>query len=62
MKWKCNRKKNVFFFKFQACNARNAMAKHIYAKAFLWIVEEVNKVLTSKEKQQSLIGVLDIYG
>ena len=38
------------------------MAKHIYAKAFLWIVEEVNKVLTSKEKQQSLIGVLDIYG
>ncbi|KAG7473300.1 hypothetical protein MATL_G00094270 [Megalops atlanticus] len=48
--------------KFQAINARDALAKHIYAKLFSWIVDNVNKALHSTIKQHSFIGVLDIYG
>ncbi|KAJ8338766.1 hypothetical protein SKAU_G00355520 [Synaphobranchus kaupii] len=46
----------------QAANARNALAKHIYAQLFQWIVEHVNKALHTSSKQHSFIGVLDIYG
>ncbi|XP_062860893.1 unconventional myosin-Va isoform X1 [Trichomycterus rosablanca] len=48
--------------KLQAMNSRDALAKHIYAKLFSWIVEHVNKALHSFVKQHSFIGVLDIYG
>ncbi|MCI4378912.1 hypothetical protein PGIGA_G00221740 [Pangasianodon gigas] len=48
--------------KVQAMNSRDALAKHIYAKLFNWIVEHVNKALHSSVKQHSFIGVLDIYG
>ncbi|XP_039606325.1 unconventional myosin-Vb isoform X1 [Polypterus senegalus] len=48
--------------KQQAINARNALAKHIYAQLFNWIVEHVNKALHTTIKQHSFIGVLDIYG
>ncbi|XP_067275742.1 unconventional myosin-Va [Pseudorasbora parva] len=48
--------------KLQAINARDALAKHIYAKLFNWIVDHVNKALHSTIKQHSFIGVLDIYG
>nr|XP_005173733.1 unconventional myosin-Va isoform X7 [Danio rerio]XP_021329009.1 unconventional myosin-Va isoform X7 [Danio rerio] len=48
--------------KLQAINARDALAKHIYAKLFNWIVDHVNKALHSTVKQHSFIGVLDIYG
>ncbi|KAI4871694.1 hypothetical protein NFI96_000224 [Prochilodus magdalenae] len=48
--------------KLQAINARDALAKHIYAKLFNWIVENVNKALHTTIKQHSFIGVLDIYG
>ncbi|KAL6479556.1 hypothetical protein MHYP_G00129890 [Metynnis hypsauchen] len=48
--------------KLQAVNARDALAKHIYAKLFNWIVDHVNKALHSTVKQHSFIGVLDIYG
>ncbi len=48
--------------KLQAINARDALAKHIYAKLFNWIVAHVNKALHSMVKQHSFIGVLDIYG
>ncbi|MCJ8733035.1 hypothetical protein PDJAM_G00218360 [Pangasius djambal] len=48
--------------KLQAMNSRDALAKHIYAKLFNWIVEHVNKALHSSVKQHSFIGVLDIYG
>uniref|UniRef100_A0A7N4V4B5 Myosin VA n=2 Tax=Sarcophilus harrisii TaxID=9305 RepID=A0A7N4V4B5_SARHA len=48
--------------KFQATNARDALAKHIYAKLFNWIVDHVNQALHSAVKQHSFIGVLDIYG
>ncbi|XP_037548459.1 unconventional myosin-Vb [Nematolebias whitei] len=46
----------------QAVNARDALAKHIYARLFDWIVEHINKVLQTSSKQHSFIGVLDIYG
>ncbi|XP_057645310.1 unconventional myosin-Vb isoform X2 [Chionomys nivalis] len=46
----------------QVVNARNALAKHIYAQLFSWIVEHINKALHSSLKQHSFIGVLDIYG
>uniref|UniRef100_A0AAY4D5H0 Unconventional myosin-Va n=1 Tax=Denticeps clupeoides TaxID=299321 RepID=A0AAY4D5H0_9TELE len=48
--------------KLQAINARDALAKHIYAKLFNWIVDHVNKALHTTVKQHSFIGVLDIYG
>ncbi|XP_023589698.1 unconventional myosin-Vb, partial [Trichechus manatus latirostris] len=46
----------------QVVNARNALAKHIYAQLFAWIVEHINKALHTSHKQHSFIGVLDIYG
>ncbi|XP_069885270.1 unconventional myosin-Vb isoform X3 [Dipodomys merriami] len=46
----------------QVVNARNALAKHIYAQLFSWIVEHINKALHTALKQHSFIGVLDIYG
>ena len=48
--------------RLQAVNARDALAKHVYAKLFSWIVEHVNKALVTSIKQRSFIGVLDIYG
>jgi len=42
--------------------ARDALAKHIYAQLFLWIVTELNKSLTVTKKTSKFIGVLDIYG
>lgn len=41
---------------------RDALAKHIYAKLFDFIVHVVNKGLLSGRKQNCFIGVLDIYG
>ncbi|KAM9508315.1 unconventional myosin-Vb isoform 2-T2 [Guaruba guarouba] len=46
----------------QVVNARNALAKHIYARLFSWIVQHINKALHTTIKQHSFIGVLDIYG
>ncbi|XP_060770466.1 unconventional myosin-Va [Neoarius graeffei] len=48
--------------KTEAVDGRDALAKHIYAKLFTWIVSQINKALYSSSKQQSFIGVLDIYG
>jgi myosin V len=42
--------------------ARDALAKHIYAKLFQYIVKKINKNLLSNKKQHNFIGVLDIYG
>ncbi len=42
--------------------ARDALAKHIYAKLFQFIVNVINKSLVSGKKQNCFIGVLDIYG
>uniref|UniRef100_A0AAY4CN59 Myosin VB n=1 Tax=Denticeps clupeoides TaxID=299321 RepID=A0AAY4CN59_9TELE len=67
--WLCHRKlvtstetyvKNMS--RAQASNARDALAKHIYAHLFDWIVEHINKALHTSTKQHSFIGVLDIYG
>ncbi|XP_022230994.2 unconventional myosin-Va isoform X2 [Drosophila obscura] len=42
--------------------ARDALAKHIYAKLFQYIGGVLNKSLNNGSKQCSFIGVLDIYG
>lgn len=46
----------------QVVNARSALAKHIYAQLFNWIVQHINKALHTTVKEHSFIGVLDIYG
>lgn len=48
--------------KMNAVHGRDALAKHIYARLFNWIVNSINAALKSTEKQHSFIGVLDIYG
>uniref|UniRef100_A0A3Q4HGI0 Unconventional myosin-Va-like n=1 Tax=Neolamprologus brichardi TaxID=32507 RepID=A0A3Q4HGI0_NEOBR len=48
--------------KMNAIYGRDALAKHIYARLFSWIVDSINSALKSTVKQHSFIGVLDIYG
>ncbi|XP_073720711.1 unconventional myosin-Vc isoform X1 [Misgurnus anguillicaudatus] len=48
--------------KERAVNARDALAKHIYALLFDWVIHKINKALKVPGKQHSFIGVLDIYG
>ncbi|XP_060709183.1 unconventional myosin-Vc-like isoform X2 [Hemiscyllium ocellatum] len=48
--------------KSQAINARDALAKHIYAHLFSCIVDHINKALQFSGKKHTFIGVLDIYG
>ncbi|XP_067874088.1 unconventional myosin-Vc isoform X2 [Heterodontus francisci] len=48
--------------KVQAINARDALAKHIYAHLFSCIVDHINKALQFSSKKHTFIGVLDIYG
>ncbi|XP_028306726.1 unconventional myosin-Va-like isoform X2 [Gouania willdenowi] len=67
--WLCHRKlktttetyvKSVS--KINAVNSRDALAKHIYALLFSWVVCRINRALKCAVRQQSFIGVLDIYG
>ncbi|XP_046984873.1 unconventional myosin-Va [Schistocerca americana] len=67
--WLCHRKivslRDVIFKPMtviEAVSARDALAKHIYAELFNWIVSVVNKALYSSGTTQKFIGVLDIYG
>ncbi|XP_013411638.1 unconventional myosin-Va-like [Lingula anatina] len=69
-KWLCNRKITTVGETLitpldtkKACFSRDALAKHIYAKLFDWIVKMLNITLSiSTGKQTNFIGVLDIYG
>lgn len=68
-KWLCNRKITTAnevlvkpLTKKETYFSRDALAKHIYAQLFRWIVEEVNKALRTSTKKAKFIGVLDIYG
>lgn len=68
-KWLCHRKissmREVIVKPMsaeQAVGARDALAKHIYAELFGWIVAHVNGSLQSPSKAHCFIGVLDIYG
>ncbi|GIY87606.1 unconventional myosin-Va [Caerostris darwini] len=67
--WLCNRKiqsmREVITMQLphiQALFARDALAKHIYAQLFEWIVQQINKSLATNKKAHKFIGVLDIYG
>ncbi|XP_048832593.1 unconventional myosin-Vb isoform X2 [Brienomyrus brachyistius] len=47
----------------QAADARDSLAKHVYGQLFSWTVSRLNVALRAKkEKPDSFIGVLDIYG
>ncbi|KAL1513922.1 hypothetical protein ABEB36_003260 [Hypothenemus hampei] len=46
----------------EAAFARDALAKHIYAELFNWIVLVINRALESSIPKHKFIGVLDIYG
>lgn len=48
--------------KTQAEAARDALAKHVYAELFQYIVQKINRNLAGSKKQNCFIGVLDIYG
>ncbi|KAM7002580.1 unconventional myosin-Vc [Tautogolabrus adspersus] len=48
--------------KEKAVNARNALAKQIYAHLFDCIINRINTALQVPGKQHAFIGVLDIYG
>ncbi|KAL0108471.1 hypothetical protein PUN28_015189 [Cardiocondyla obscurior] len=68
-KWLCHRKivstREVFLKPMtveQANGARDALAKHIYAELFNWIVTNINSSLQSPSQAHCFIGVLDIYG
>ncbi|XP_071515653.1 unconventional myosin-Va isoform X4 [Panulirus ornatus] len=68
-KWLCHRKivsgREVFTKPMtytEATFSRDALAKHIYAKLFDWIVSQINKCFAAPAKPFRFIGVLDIYG
>nr|CAD7402104.1 unnamed protein product [Timema poppensis] len=46
----------------EAIRARDALAKHIYAELFNWIVLVIKNALENTGTSQRFIGVLDIYG
>ncbi|XP_050723307.1 unconventional myosin-Va-like isoform X3 [Eriocheir sinensis] len=67
--WLCHRKitggREVFNKPMtlrEATFSRDALAKHIYAKLFDWIVMQINKCFAAPTKPFRFIGVLDIYG
>ncbi|XP_006812831.1 unconventional myosin-Vb-like, partial [Saccoglossus kowalevskii] len=68
-RWLCNRKivtVNETMIKplteSQSIQARDALAKHIYAQTFDWIVGKINVALHTEATPHNFIGVLDIYG
>ncbi|XP_041082885.1 unconventional myosin-Vc-like isoform X2 [Polyodon spathula] len=68
-RWLCNRKiitasETVVkpMPKLRAINARDALAKQIYAHLFNCIIDRINKSLQFPGKKHTFIGVLDIYG
>ncbi|MGH0143615.1 UNVERIFIED_CONTAM: hypothetical protein FKN15_003689 [Acipenser sinensis] len=68
-RWLCNRKiitvsETVVkpMPKLRAVNARDALAKQIYAHLFNCIIDRINKALQFPGKKHTFIGVLDIYG
>mmetsp|Transcript_39006 Transcript_39006/g.63198 ORF Transcript_39006/g.63198 Transcript_39006/m.63198 type:complete len:1245 (+) Transcript_39006:222-3956(+) len=46
----------------QCYAARDAMAKGLYGKLFLWLVDRINLSIRAKESTSQCIGVLDIFG
>ncbi|KAE8895640.1 Unconventional myosin-Va [Phytophthora fragariae] len=47
----------------QAADCRDALAKSLYSKLFLWLVEQINETIGVKTKSAgSFIGILDIFG
>uniref|UniRef100_A0ABM0MDR2 Unconventional myosin-XV-like n=1 Tax=Saccoglossus kowalevskii TaxID=10224 RepID=A0ABM0MDR2_SACKO len=45
----------------QACDARDAISKSLYARLFTWLVERINSII-SKGQRITSIAILDIFG
>ncbi|XP_077328704.1 unconventional myosin-Vc isoform X1 [Lithobates pipiens] len=67
--WLCNRKIVTVsdtvikpMTKHQADYGKDALAKKIYSHLFDYLIEKINKALRFPGKQNTFIGVLDIYG
>ena len=53
----------ILSFFFQAIDAKDALAKSVYASLFEWLVEQINKSLAvGKRRTGRSISILDIYG
>ena len=49
--------------KVQAIDVRDAFAKGIYGRLFIWIVSKLNSAIRKSEETDTCsIGVLDIFG
>lgn len=46
----------------QAIENRDALAKYVYEKLFLWLVGRINTALAPSDTQKNFIGILDIFG
>jgi len=46
----------------QAIENRDALAKYVYEKLFLWLVDRINKSLAPQCATHNFIGILDIFG
>ncbi len=46
----------------QAIENRDALAKYVYERLFLWLVARINKSLAPDCGQSNFIGILDIFG
>lgn len=55
----------VYSIQLQVVDAeqvRDALAKYVYGKLFDWIISRINKAIENTNKQDAVIGVLDIFG
>ncbi|KAL0589810.1 hypothetical protein ABG067_002035 [Albugo candida] len=47
----------------QAADCRDALAKSLYCKLFVWLVEQINETISVKSREKTqFIGILDIFG
>jgi len=48
--------------KYQASSTRDALARALYGRMFLWVVRRINEVLSHPDDKDQFLGVLDIAG
>jgi len=46
----------------QASDARHALAKALYGRVFLWLVDTINRTIQNDSECKAFVGILDIFG